>query len=60
MMRCCKDLGVASELWDPRWIRAWKATHAREAWVEHVVTKKKNRIWVRKGDPVGYPWKETS
>ncbi|PGH01579.1 hypothetical protein GX51_05144 [Blastomyces parvus] len=59
MMRCCKDLGVASELWDPRWIRKFKAKYAREAFVEHVTTKRKTKIWLRKDDPVSYPWKET-
>jgi Mitochondrial genome maintenance MGM101 len=59
LMRCCKDLGVASELWDPRFIRKFKAEHAREVWVEHVVNKKKNRIWTRKGDDVSYPFKES-
>jgi hypothetical protein len=28
LMRCCKDIGVASELWDPGYIAAWKAQHA--------------------------------
>lgn len=57
LMRCCKDLGIASELWyvvrvrfsrveltrrrDPSFIRAYKATHCVEAWTEHVVNKKK-------------------
>ncbi|EEH19808.1 hypothetical protein PABG_02067 [Paracoccidioides brasiliensis Pb03] len=59
MMRCCKDLGVASELWDPRWIRQFRAKYTREAFVEHVTTKRKTKIWLRKGDPVSYPWKET-
>jgi len=59
LMRCCKDLGVASELWDPRFIREFKASHAREAFVEHVVNKKKTKIWLRKGDAVQYPYKET-
>ncbi|KAI5288840.1 hypothetical protein KEM54_004802 [Ascosphaera aggregata] len=59
MMRCCKDLGVASELWDPRWIRKYKATYAREVFVEHVVNKRKMKIWIRKDDTVGYPFKET-
>ncbi|KAL9624385.1 MAG: hypothetical protein Q9160_001347 [Pyrenula sp. 1 TL-2023] len=59
MMRCCKDLGVASELWDPRWIRSFKAKHAQDVWVEHVNTKKKSKIWVRKGDGVAYPWRES-
>lgn len=42
-MRCCKDLGVASELWDPRFIREFKAKYCVEVFVEHVPTKKK---WV--------------
>ncbi|KAL3490522.1 mitochondrial genome maintenance MGM101-domain-containing protein [Aspergillus germanicus] len=59
LVRCCKDLGIASELWDPRWIRKFKAQYTREVWVEHVVSKKKSKIWTRKDDPVSYPWKET-
>lgn len=41
LMRCCKDLGVASELWDPRFIREFKAKHAVEVFAEHGPTKKK-------------------
>ncbi|EKV09431.1 hypothetical protein Pdw03_8594 [Penicillium digitatum] len=59
LVRCCKDLGIASELWDPRWIRKYKAKYTREVFVEHVVNKRKTKIWTRKDDPVGYPWKET-
>ncbi|KAF7588441.1 hypothetical protein BBP40_005705 [Aspergillus hancockii] len=59
LVRCCKDLGIASELWDPRWIRKFKAQYTREVFVEHVVNKRKSKIWVRKDDPVSYPWKET-
>ncbi|KAJ5938665.1 Mitochondrial genome maintenance [Penicillium verhagenii] len=58
LVRCCKDLGIASELWDPRWIRMYKAKYAREVFVEHIVSKKKSKIWVRKDDAVSYPWKE--
>ncbi|KNG86673.1 genome maintenance protein MGM101, partial [Aspergillus nomiae NRRL 13137] len=58
LVRCCKDLGIASELWDPRWIRKYKAQYTREVFVEHVVNKRKSKIWVRKGDDVSYPWKE--
>ncbi|KAL1982770.1 hypothetical protein VTN96DRAFT_886 [Rasamsonia emersonii] len=58
LVRCCKDLGIASELWDPRWIRKFKAEYTREVFVEHVVTKKKSKIWIRKDDEVVYPWKE--
>ncbi len=56
LMRCCKDLGVASELWDPRFIRQFKQAHCREVWVEHAVTKKKRQIWLRKDCQPVYPF----
>ena len=59
LMRCCKDLGVASELWDPRYIRQFMSQHAKEAFVEHVVTKKRKKVWLRKDDQIRYPFKET-
>ncbi|KAF2097354.1 Mgm101p-domain-containing protein [Rhizodiscina lignyota] len=60
LMRCCKDLGVASELWDPVFLRKFMAQHAREVWVEHVTTKKKRKITTKKsiGGGVAYPYKE--
>ncbi|KAI4176270.1 MAG: hypothetical protein LQ343_001008 [Gyalolechia ehrenbergii] len=57
LMRCCKDLGVASELWDPRFIRNFIATHAKEVWVEHQQTQKRRKIWMRKDDQIKYPFK---
>ncbi|EOO03349.1 putative mitochondrial genome maintenance protein mgm101 protein [Phaeoacremonium minimum UCRPA7] len=59
LMRCSKDLGIASELWDPRYIREFKKKHAREIWVEHVVNKKKRQIWVRKDEEPAYPYKKS-
>jgi len=59
LVRCCKDLGIASELWDPRWIRNYKAEYTREVFVEHIVNKRKSKIWIRKDDQVVYPWKQT-
>ena len=41
LMRCCKDLGIASELWDPRFIREFKKEHCVEVFAEHLPTKKK-------------------
>ncbi|KAI0797114.1 mitochondrial genome maintenance MGM101-domain-containing protein [Abortiporus biennis] len=59
LMRCCKDLGVASELWDPRFIREFKAKYAVEVFAEHVPTKKKYKLWRRKDQPkFEYPYKE--
>src|SRR5262245_65607405 len=28
LSRCCKDLGMATELWDATWREAWKKQHA--------------------------------
>ncbi|KKF92555.1 Mitochondrial genome maintenance protein MGM101 [Ceratocystis platani] len=60
LMRCCKDLGIAWQLWDPQFIRRYQTTQAEQVWVEHVVNKKKARIWIKKGDPVPYPYKKTA
>ncbi|PHH81932.1 hypothetical protein CDD82_7534 [Ophiocordyceps australis] len=58
LMRCCKDLGISSELWDPYFIRNFKKTNMVEVWVEHVTTKKKRLQWYRKGQvEVVYPYK---
>ncbi|CDO73819.1 hypothetical protein BN946_scf185015.g148 [Trametes cinnabarina] len=60
LMRCCKDLGIASELWDPRFIREFKAKYAVEVFVEDQRTKKKKKLWRRKDQPpFDYPFKET-
>ncbi|KAH9877151.1 hypothetical protein IAQ61_002514 [Plenodomus lingam] len=58
LMRCCKDLGIASELWDPRFIRDFSAKMTKEVWVEHASTKKKRKIVLRKDDSAKYPFKE--
>lgn len=59
LMRCCKDLGVASELWDPRYIRKFMKTNAKQVWAENVLTKKKKQLWMRKDDELRYPYKES-
>ncbi|KAK7191372.1 hypothetical protein DPSP01_003016 [Paraphaeosphaeria sporulosa] len=59
LMRCCKDLGIASELWDPRFIRTFTKDNTKEIWVEHVVNKKKKKVVIRKDDVVRYPFKAT-
>ncbi|RMZ71676.1 mitochondrial genome maintenance [Pyrenophora seminiperda CCB06] len=58
LMRCCKDLGIASELWDPRFIREFTSKMTKEVWVEHASTKKKRKIVLRKDDTAKYPYKE--
>ncbi|KAM0720871.1 hypothetical protein Q7P37_003156 [Cladosporium fusiforme] len=58
LMRCCKDLGIASELWDPRFIRGFMRSHVREMMVEHVTTKRRRKHYMRKDDELKYPFKE--
>ncbi|KAK4145583.1 uncharacterized protein C8A04DRAFT_35629 [Dichotomopilus funicola] len=56
LLRCCKDLGIASELWDPRFIRTFKKAHCHEIWVEHIVNKKRRQVWTRKDSDPAYPY----
>ncbi|KAF9006719.1 mitochondrial genome maintenance MGM101-domain-containing protein [Cyathus striatus] len=59
LMRCCKDLGIASELWDPRFIREFKAQYCIEVFVTHVPSKTKKKLWRRKDQPkLTYPYQE--
>lgn len=59
-MRCCKDLGIASELWDTQFIAHWKATHAVQVFVTHRSKGDKSVLWRRKDAPeLSYPWQET-
>ncbi|KAG7826398.1 hypothetical protein KL909_000450 [Ogataea angusta] len=58
LMRCCKDLGIASELWDPRFIKQFKKKNCEELFVEYIPTKKKKKIWKRKDEDVEYPFKK--
>lgn len=59
LMRCCKDLGIASELWDPRFIRQFKSKHCVEVWATGSDGKKR-KLWRRRDDgPLEYPYKET-
>lgn len=57
LMRCCKDLGIGSELWDPVFIKSFKEEYCQSKFVEHVTTKKKKKIWLRKDRTVEYPYK---
>eukprot|EP00300_Choanocystis_sp_HF-7_P041528 c8291_g1_i1.p1 GENE.c8291_g1_i1~~c8291_g1_i1.p1 ORF type:complete len:215 (+),score=49.24 c8291_g1_i1:39-683(+) len=61
LMRCCKDLGIASELWDPEFIDKFRTTYCVGVWCENTRTKDKKRLWRRKDrPPFSYPWKETT
>lgn len=59
LMRCCKDLGIASELWDPQYIIEWKKHFVAEIWATNRITGKKKKLYRRKDrPPFEYPWVE--
>lgn len=44
--RCCKDLGIASELWDKGWIESWISSYAIQ--VTAYVKGQSRKLWRRK------------
>ncbi|KAK5578214.1 hypothetical protein RB653_003167 [Dictyostelium firmibasis] len=62
LVRCCKDLGIGSSLWDPVFIRQWKSENATEKWFENSKTKERRLFWVLSNgldNKLPYPWKES-
>jgi hypothetical protein len=43
LTRCCKDLGMATELWDPAWRESWQAKYADRTWKEPTGNQQKGR-----------------
>ncbi|KAJ3162933.1 hypothetical protein HDU88_006573 [Geranomyces variabilis] len=48
LVRCGKDLGIASELWDPRTVNGLRAQVFEQKWVVDQATQKKKKVWARK------------
>jgi hypothetical protein len=59
LVRCCKDLGVASELWDPVFIAEFKAKYALHVWVTDLSKKTKRKVWKKRGRTLEYPYQES-
>jgi hypothetical protein len=59
-MRCCKDLGIASELWDPSFILDWTNEYAIKVWCEDLKGGKGKKMFWRRKDrkKFSFPWKE--
>ncbi|KAF0982116.1 hypothetical protein FDP41_011977 [Naegleria fowleri] len=58
LMRCCKDIGIASELWDPNFILEWKEKNVVAVFCEHVKTQQTKKLYRRKDREIGYPYVE--
>lgn len=57
LMRCCKDLGIASELWESSWVENWKSKYAKASVVTDASGKSK-RVWSRIKRPAAYSEEE--
>lgn len=61
LVRCCKDIGIASELWDPTFTRQWLAKNAIEVWcVNRQDPHKRKKFWRKRSSPAidMWPWME--
>ncbi|KAJ3067111.1 hypothetical protein HDU99_003623, partial [Rhizoclosmatium hyalinum] len=57
LMRCCKDLGIASELWDPVFVRDFKSRKCTQVWGTNNSGQKK-LLWRLNTRTLEYPYKE--
>ncbi|KAJ3047181.1 hypothetical protein HK097_000157 [Rhizophlyctis rosea] len=58
LVRCCKDLGIASELWDPNFIREFKERMCVSKFAKNVATAYKKILWRRVDRKFEYPYVE--
>lgn len=63
LVRCCKDLGIAADLWDMDYVEKWKKDYALGVWCvnqKDQKDQKKKLLWRKKtDDPIDqWPWKE--
>jgi hypothetical protein len=61
LSRCCKDIGIGGDLWNPNFIKDWKKINTVEVWVTNVSTTKQSVVWRKATDsPIDvWPYKET-
>lgn len=57
LTRCGKDLGIASELWDKRWVWKFKKQYCERISYVDMRTEKKKVLWKKKGVSLEYPYK---
>lgn len=61
LVRCCKDIGIANELWDPTYTRNWLKKNAVEVWcVNRQDPHKRKKFWRKVTSPAidMWPWQE--
>ncbi|KAJ3109751.1 hypothetical protein HDU96_007109 [Phlyctochytrium bullatum] len=58
LMRCCKDLGIASELWDPAFIREFKGRQCVQVVAVQGSSGARKTLWRRRDRTLEYPYRE--
>jgi len=59
LVRCCKDLGIGSHLWDLTYGIEWKKNYTIQVWCQNQKTGEKRLLFRKKSRPAfSYPWKE--
>ncbi|RKO90658.1 mitochondrial genome maintenance MGM101 [Blyttiomyces helicus] len=58
IVRCCKDLGIGSELWDPVFIKEYKKKHCDQVYGVHGTNGQRKLLWRKKGRTLDYPFRE--
>lgn len=54
--RCCKDLGIVADLWNPRFAKRWVEDYALKVWCDNRKGGKGKYLWRRKDDPPINQW----
>lgn len=49
LTRCCKDLGIAAELWDKDWREWWQGKYTEKKWVDGEGGKRGKYVWNKLG-----------
>jgi hypothetical protein len=55
LTRCCKDLGMATELWDPDWREGWQAKWTTKEWVADQKSGKGKYVFEKLSRPNNAP-----
>ena len=59
---CCRELGMAKNLYEDGFVSKWRDENADTVTCEHLTTKVTKQMWIRKGSDTifTYPWQRVS
>lgn len=59
---CCKELGMAKNIYEEEFVKKWRDENADTVTCEHLTTKLTKQMWIKKGSdtPFTYPWQRVN